>query len=250
MEKQINLMDLVKLYLHKWWVLVIGLIVGGIIAGSYTAFFVTPIYESSGSLYVESGGDILSQGTADVSLNNLMVQKELVGTYAEVLTSNVFLKKVAAESGLGYTHEQLLGMISMGGKNETEILIINVRSPYPQHAFIIAQTITNLAEEQISTIVQGGSVKLLDEPEYPQTYSSPSISRNIQIGMLVGLLLSMVLIFAIEMIDNKVKDSDQISEQFKYPVLGEIPYFAVNGNTKQGEKQTKETKKTKQTIQK
>lgn len=240
MEKQINLIDLVKLYLRRWWVLVIGLIVGGIVAGTYTTFFVTRIYESAGSLYTENQTDIVQQEVTDVNLSTIMVRKELVGTYAEVLTSNTFLKKVADESNLGYTHEQLLQMISMTSKNETEILVIIVRSPIPQHAYIIAQTIMDLAEEQISTVVEGGSVKLLDEPEFPTTYSSPNILRNTQLGMLIGLALSLVIVFAAEMLDNKVKDSAQVSGMFKYPVLGEIPYF-VMGNKKHSSK-SKENK--------
>ena len=120
-------------------------------------------------------------------------------------------------------------MLNMSSKNETEILVIIVKSPIPQHAYIIAQTIMELAEEQISSVVEGGSVTLLDEPEFPTTFSSPNILKNTQLGMLIGLLLSLIIVFTIEMLDNKVKDAGQISNMFKYPVLGEIPYF-VMGN--------------------
>lgn len=235
MEKQINLIDLVKLYMRRWWVLVIGLVIGGIVAGVYSTFFITRIYESGGSLYTENQNDVLKQEVTDVNLNMITVRRELVGTYAEVLTSNTFLKKVAEKSNLGYTHEQLLGMLNMTSKNETEILVIIVKSPIPQHAYIIAQTIMELAEEQISSVVEGGSVTLLDEPEFPTTFSSPNILKNTQLGMLIGLLLSLIIVFTIEMLDNKVKDANQISTMFKYPVLGEIPYF-VMGNKKNASK--------------
>ena len=231
MEKEIDIINLLRVYLHRWWVLLIGILVGGIISGVFTVFFVTPMYVSAGSMYTENSNDVVAKDVKDVNLNTLMVRKELVQTYAEVLTSNVFLKKVAAESGLGYTHEQLLSMISMSSKNDTEILVISVKSPNPQHAYIIAQVITNLAEDQISSVVEGGSVKLLDEPEYPQTFSSPNIGNNVKIGMLVGLLLSMIAVFLVEMLDNKVKDAEFIAKQFQLPVLGEIPYF-VNDSKK------------------
>lgn len=230
-------MDIIKLYTRRWWALVIGLVVGGIIAGTYTTFFVTRIYESAGSLYTENTTDIVQQDVTDVNLSTIMVRKELVATYAEVLSSNTFLKKVAAESNLGYTNEDILKMLSMTSKNQTEILVISVKSPNPQHAYIIAQTIVNLAEEQISTVVEGGSVKLLDEPEYPETYSSPNILQNTQLGMLIGFILSIILVFVVEMLDNKVKDANQVSAMFQYPVLGEIPYF-ITGNKKQKKQKT------------
>lgn len=215
-----------KLYLQRWWALVAGIVAGGIVAGIFTVLFVTPMYVSAGTLYTENSNDVVSQDVTNVNLNTLMVRKELVQTYAEVLTSNVFLKKVAAESGLGYTHEDLLRMISMSSKNGTEIMVISVQSPNPEHAYILANVIISLADEQIGSVVEGGSVKLLDEPEYPQTYSSPNIANNIKIGMLAGLLLSLIIVFLAEMLNTKVKEPDQLTEIFQYPVLGEIPYFA------------------------
>ncbi len=239
MDKQINLTDLLKLYLKRWWYLVIAMVIGGLLSGVYTSFFVTPMYASSGSLYAENTSDTLGT-TAGIDLNEIMLRQELVKTYSEVLSSNVFMKKVAAQSGLGYNHKQILSMVSMSSKGETEIFVITVRSPYPQHAYIIAQTIINLASEQIMAIVEGGNVRVLDEPEYPQFPYSPNIVRNIVIGMFAGLLISLILVFAIEMLDNKVKDAETISNLFKYPVLGEIPYFTPNTKEKKNKNKNKE----------
>lgn len=240
MDKQINLMDLLRLYMKRWWVLIIAMVIGGMLSGLFTAFFVTPMYVSAGSLYAENTTDVVTT-TTDINLNEVMVRQELVRTYAEVLSSNVFMKKVATESGLGYNHDQILSMVSMTDKSETEILVITVKSANPQHAYIIAQTIINLASEQIMAIVEGGNVKILDEPEYPQMPSSPNIVRNVEIGIFAGLLLSLILVFAIEMLDNKVKDAETISESFKYPVLGEVPYFTTN--TKEKKKKSKSKNK-------
>lgn len=239
MDKQINLMDLLRLYMRRWWCLVVAMIIGGLLSGLFTTFFVTPMYVSGGSLYAENTTDIVTT-TTDINLSEVMVRQELVKTYAEVLTSNVFMKKVATTSGLGYNHEQILKMVSMTDKSNTEILVITVTSANPQHAYIIAQTIINLASEQIMAIVEGGNVKILDEPEYPQFPSSPNMVRNVEIGVFAGLLISLILVFAIEMLDNKVKDAETIAEIFKYPVLGEVPYFTTN--TKEKKQKKKKTK--------
>ena len=239
MDKQINLMDLLRLYMRRWWCLVIAMVIGGLLSGLFTTFFITPMYVSGGSLYAENTTDIVTT-TTDINLSEVMVRQELVKTYAEVLTSNVFMKKVATASGLGYNHEQILKMVSMTDKSNTEILVITVTSANPQHAYIIAQTIINLASEQIMAIVEGGNVKILDEPEYPQFPSSPNLVRNVEIGVFAGLLISLVLVFAIEMLDNKVKDAETIAESFKYPILGEVPYFTTN--TKEKAQKKKKTK--------
>ena len=229
MDKQINLMDLLKLCMRRWWALVIGLVVGGIVSGVFTSFFVTPIYVSATSLYSENTSDTNSTEVDNVSLNTIVTRQTLVQTYAEILTSNVFLKKIADETNLGYAHEDILKMLSMTSKNDTEILVIKVSSPDPNHAFVVAKKIVEHASEQVSRVVEGGSVKLLDEPEYPEKPSSPDVGRNIKLGMVGGLLLSLILVFLVEYLDNKVKSAEQVSETFGYPVLGEIPFYS-SGN--------------------
>ncbi len=226
MEKQINIMDLMRLYLHRWWALLIGFIIGAIVSGIITVFFITPEYTATGTLYAEDSNDAMQQNAQSMDLSTLVVRKELVGTYVEVLSSNVFLKKVAQESGLDYTYGELQGMLSMKAKNQTEILAVNVTNKNPQHAYIIAQTLMNMADEQIGYVIDGGSVKILDEPNEPESPSSPNVARNIQVGALAGLVVSLLIVFLIDMFDKKVKDAEHLSEYFKYPVLGEIPFLA------------------------
>lgn len=227
MDRQINLMDLLKLYMKRWWCLVLAIIIGGTFAGVFTRFFITPMYTSYCTLYTENSTDIVSQNATELNLSTVMVRKELVATYAEVLSSNTFLSNVAEASDLGYTASQIHGMISMTDKNDTEILVISVTSTDANHSHIIAQKIVDLAPAFVSEIVEGGNVKPLDMPEYSNIPSSPNLARNIQVGMIIGLLISLIIVFALEMLDNKVKDADSIAETFKYPVLGEVPYFTT-----------------------
>ncbi len=232
MEKKINVLELINFYIQRWWIMLIGILVGGLAFGAYTVGFITPMYQSACSFYAENTNDVLPQEITNVNLSAIMVRKELVATYAEILSSNVFLKKVAKESGLGYTHNELYPMLSMTSKNETEILVVKVKSPNPQHAYVLAQVISKLADEQISAVVDGGSVRVLDEPEFPERPYAPSKTRNVEIGMIAGLFLSMMLVFLIELIGNRVKNAEEITEAFHYPVLGEIPYYVFNNNNK------------------
>lgn len=90
MDKEINILDLARLYMQRWWALLIGVVVGGLVAFSYTLFLVTPMYVSTGTLYTKSTNDLVSNRVTNVNIDTLMVQKELVQSYAEILTSNVF----------------------------------------------------------------------------------------------------------------------------------------------------------------
>lgn len=225
MEKQISLIDFIRLCLHRWWALLIGLIVGAIISGVITIFFITPVYTVTGTLYAENSNDAMGQNIHSMDLNTLVVRKELVGTYAEILRSNAFLKKVAERSGLDYTYNDLQGMLSMQVINETEILAVRITNPNPQHAYIITQTLMNMADEQVGLVIEGSGMKILDEPNVPEFPSSPNVLINIMIGAFAGLVISLLIVFLIDMFDKKVKDAVHLSEYFDYPVLGEIPFL-------------------------
>ncbi len=228
MDRQINLMELLKLYMKRWWCLVLALILGAGLAGAYTSLFVTPMYTSYGTLYSENTTKKEFSIEGETNLNAVMVRKELVTTYAEMLSSNTFLAQVAEASDLGYTGSDILGMISMTDKNDTEILVISVTTPDAKESQIIAQKIVDLAPAFVEQITKGnGTVTVLDQPVTSDTPSSPNMSRNIQVGAFLGLLISLIIVFAIEMLDNKVKDADAVAETFKYPVLGEVPYFTT-----------------------
>ena len=66
----------------------------------------------------------------------------------------------------------------------------------------------------------------------PEGPSSPSLVKNIAVGLLGGLILCMAVIYILELLDNKVKDSEMLSKAFKYPVLGEVPYISATLNNK------------------
>jgi len=242
-DKQINLIETLKLYAKRWWCLLLAFILVAGIAGVYTKLFITPMYTSYGTLYSENSTkkDVNVEG--EDTLNAVMVRQELVATYAEMLSSNTFLEKVSEESKLGYTGSEILGMISMTDKNETEILVVSVTTPNPEDSQIIAQKIIDLAPDFVKEITKGkGTVTVLDKPVTDYNPSSPNLKGNMMIGGFIGLLLSMIIVFVIEMLDNKVKDADAVAEAFKYPVLGEVPYFTTTVSKNETKKKKKVAK--------
>jgi len=239
-DRQINLMDILKLYLKRWWLIVIAMVIGGIIAGTYTTLFVTPKYTAYGTLYTETSADVMNQFSDGVEYNNLMAKRELVMTYAEILSSNTFMQLVAEQSGLDYSAAEIKSMVAMSPKNETEILVIAVTSFDPTDSHIIAQKILDVAPVFVSEIIEGGTVKILDQPVFSKNPSSPNLIRNVEIGAILGILFSLALILAIELIDNKVKDAESVSAMFKYPILGEIPSMQNQKHDKKEKNSKKE----------
>ena len=141
----------------------------------------------------------------------------------EVLNTSKFYSHVKEVSKLPYSPAKLKGMVTMAARNETEILEITVKSDSPKTSYILLETVISLAKEEIEWVVEGGSIKPLDHASYSSDYLPRNIGRNSLLGALVGALAGVGLIFVLELIDTRIKSSNDLSENYSYYILGEIP---------------------------
>ena len=130
---------------------------------------------------------------------------------------------VAEKSELGYDARQISQMVSMVPKNETEIMQVKAIAHDPAEAQTIVNTILMNASEEIDRIIKGGSVEIIDYGNLPENPSSPQVMLNTAIGAIFGAALAMGIILLLEMLDNRIKGEEDLSKQFKYPILGNIP---------------------------
>ena len=66
-------------------------------------------------------------------------------------------------------------------------------------------------------------MKILDHANLPVSPSSPNIPLNTLIGILLGAILSVLMIFVTEMMDTRIKSADDLGDRYTLPVLGVIP---------------------------
>lgn len=226
-EREIDIFGLIQAVLKRWWLVLIVTIVAGTVSFGYTKFGITPLYSAKGTLYITIDNTAALQGGTSLDYNSILAAQELTNTYSLILSSNTFYKIVAAESGLDYTYKEISRMVSMGTENESEIMSITARCPNREHAAIIVETILNNAQAEISRVVVGGSVRIIDHPELPSGHSYPNITKNIFLALVLGFIIGCALAIFIEWLDDTVKDADDITSKFNIPVLAEIPLLEV-----------------------
>lgn len=224
-KQEINIFDLVMVVLHKWWVVLIFMVIfigSAIIKDSFLA---TPMYTARGSIYitVDNSDKLINSG----GYTDLLYAQELVDSYIEILSSNTFYKSVSAESGLDYGFGSIASMISISAINETEVLEIRCTNSNPEHAAIIVETVLNNAQSEVARVITGGSAKIIDHPEVPSSPSSPNVQRDAIVYAFIGILISAALIIVFEVLDDRVKDPFSLKERFDIPILSELPTFAA-----------------------
>lgn len=223
-EIEIDLLELLRVLLHRWWVILISAIVCGGIAFAYTFLLIDPLYKASALMYVNNS-DISVGGTSfSISSSDLSAAQKLVDTYVVILKSRAALDEVKEEAQVDYSYEQLKSMISAAAVNSTEVFEITVTSKDPQEAEKIANTIARILPDKISDIVVGSDVRIVDYAVVPSHRCSPSFTHNTAIGILLGIVLSAGLLILIYLLDENIRSEDYLTQTYpEIPLLAVIP---------------------------
>ena len=188
-----------------------------------TQFFITPQYQASCWLFVNTFSSDSSYTQNQISATQLQAATQLANTYIQMLRSETVLNDVSGELGGAYSPQQLSQMISASAITDTQILVITVTHPDPEQAAQIANAVAQVAPASIQAFVEGSSVTVPQYASVPTAPSSPSMSRNLMIGFLVGLVVGVGAALVAYFLDTRVTQQDNLSEIYGYPLLGIIP---------------------------
>ncbi|MDR1541817.1 MAG: polysaccharide biosynthesis tyrosine autokinase [Clostridiales bacterium] len=218
--KEISIEQLVKLLLKNKLLIIISTVVCLIIAFTVTSFVMKKKYESIVKLYVYT--PVTGTQNASQDLSALNYAQKVVNTYIQMLNTRAFREEIRAITQLGYTQVQLTEMISFSALDETEVFQARVVSTSPEDSVEIAMAIANVAPDVIKSIQESSNLKIVDPPVLNNIPVSPNMNQNLAIGLLAGLAGSVLFIFLRDMFDNKIKTSEDLSEQHNISVLAEV----------------------------
>ena len=71
--------------------------------------------------------------------------------------------------------------------------------------------------------LQTGNAELVQRAELPTSPSSPKTTRNMIVGILVGLMLGLGMAFLVDRLDRRLRDTEEIHDMFERPILAQVP---------------------------
>ena len=227
-EIEIDLGRIFHAIVSKGWLVTLASVMGALIMFAVTCFLITPQYESTAMFYVNNNSLSLGDASFSISSGDLSTSRNLVDSYMVILNTRETLEDVIEYAQCDLTCEELQEMISASSVNETEIFQVTVTSPDPVQAQRIADAIAHVLPERIGTIIHGSSVKIVDNAVAASKPSSPSDAKNIRIGVVRGLLMTVCFIAVREIFDIVIRSVDDIAEVCNHPVLTTVPNLTAD----------------------
>ena len=229
-RKDIDIIQMLKaVWKHLWVVILVAALTAGL-AYAGAKLFVKPTYRSSFSAYVNNKKEV------DASLNSsdVAAAKSIAKTYMEIITCRNVLNDAAKEAGVELSYGQLKKMVSTSISNETEIITVHVVTTDPELSFDLARAIEKKAEDYAPTIVDGSSMKPIDDPVLSYSIYQPSYVRVALLGALVGFLISVIIICIRQFTNDVIGNESEFAEHYSIPIVGVIPDIMTVDKSKGG----------------
>ena len=233
---EIDLVELIGVLMSRLWMIIIFGSMAGIITFLMCVYVLEPKYESTTKMYI-----INRQSNETLTYSDLQTGTQLTKDYQELVTSRPVLEEVRAELSLDLDNKELKNKISVDVPTDTRIVTITVEDSSPEMARAIADAIRNSASAHISAVMNTEAVNVVEEANLPEEPASPKIVKNTVIGGAFGAFVAIVIIILIYIMDDTIKNPDDIEHYLKVSVLGSIPY--VDEKAGENEKKSKRKRK-------
>lgn len=216
--EEIDLKELYEYFKSKIIWVIITVLVVLVIGNIYANFIRVPMYRSSTSVVLVSENQNETYNNNDIQLN-----KNLVGTYTEIIKSRKVLNKVINNMGLEYKVTELTKNVSVDAIQNTEVIRISVKDKDADLATQIANEIANVFITEIQKIYNLNNVSIVDKAvKASKPYNVNYIKDNI-IFIAIGLVLSSGIIFISFYFDTTIKTSEDIEKKLGLTVMGVVP---------------------------
>lgn len=222
MEEQVISISEIFEALKKRWILIVSItLVATLISGVLSFFVIKPTYETSTKVFI--GKEESNQEGYNSS--DIQMYKQLLQTYAETIKTNEVIQTAINNTNSDLTVSAVKGELTVTPVSDTQILQIKYQNKSPEVAKAILENITNEFVILAKELVPNGNVRVIEAVQLPENPVAPNKKMNVAIAFLLGLMVSVGLVFLIEYLDNTFKSKEELEKELDIPVVGIIPEF-------------------------
>ncbi len=220
MEEQVISLSEIFDALKKRWIMIVAITLAAtIVSGVITFFVIDPVYETSTKVFVgKEENDEVAYNT-----NDIQMYQKLLQTYAQTIKTKDLVSRAISSLSYDLEASNVVGALTVNPITDTQILQIKYQSKDPQEAKDVLKSVTDEFIVTAKELVPNGNVRVIEEVELPENPVSPNKKMNIAIAFLLGLMVSVGIVFLLEYLDNTYKNKDQLERELDIPVLGVIP---------------------------
>ena len=216
-EVEFDLVELLYRVFASWKLILALCIAGVLIAGCCTHFFITPMYKASSTIYV------VSQKESAIDLSDLQIGTALTQDYVNVFNMWEVHDQVISELNLPYSYSYMRKHLNVTNTANTRMLVIEFTSPDPEEAAAAANKYAEVASSFISETMSTERPNTVSAALVPSSPVSPSMVKNMLLGLLAGLVVSIGFVTVRMLTDDRIKTAWDIQKYIGLMNLAVVP---------------------------
>ncbi|WP_352418244.1 Wzz/FepE/Etk N-terminal domain-containing protein [Proteiniborus sp.] len=225
--EEIELRELFYVIWRRLWIIVLITVLSVAASGVVSYFVLDSEYETFTTLMLSKPTS--GVGTNEtIQYNDVLLNQKLVSTYGEIAKSRVVSNEVISNLGLSLTPEQLRNKVNVSLVKDTEIIKIVVNDNDPELAARIANETAKVFNKNVVSMMKIENVQVIDKAEVPINPVKPRPIFNMAIAGILGVIISVFLVFVLEYMDNTIKTPSDVERYLDLPVIGMIPKNSGN----------------------
>lgn len=224
-ESADTLKDLMLVVWRRLWVIVLSATVIAVVSAgvSYTQ---TPMYEGSIKILVgQEQRDGVPAGNLGQDVQGL---QQLTLTMAEAVATIPVARAVIEDLNLSLTPEEFLSRLTVQQVTNTQFISVSYSDTDPERAQQVASAVGDQFSTQVSEVsASANSITAIvwERSEVSDTPVSPRPIRNGLLGLALGGLLGVALVFVIEYLDDAWRSPTEVERISGVPNFGVIRAF-------------------------
>lgn len=245
-----NVMKLLVALLRKWKVIVLFAVIGALIGYFYTANFTQLTYTSTVEFlaYAVDTGDELQDSGSTTATNNanqtrisntskMNYAMKMLSTYIEIMGTNEFNNMVAQDLNdrinSSYTGSTVKNALTIEGIEDTAMFKITVTTTSADLSYEIAHQLETSIPKMMKTTNNGlVNASVEDKPVKASAAGSLGYAKKCSIAAVIGVVVAAAFIILRNLLDVRIRTSEELIEKYNIPVLGSIPSFEIrNGGS-------------------
>lgn len=216
-DKSLEIREILKILRKRILIVMVIPIIFSIIGGALKYYSYQPVYEAQVSMIVGVNNNY------KINPSEVGLYQSIINTFIQIGRSSGLAEKVAQKLNDGTSAEELQAGINIVCQPETQILIMSFRSNDPKDAAKKVEIMSQTFIEESNRMLTNGKLQIMDGAKIPLSPINSRGLRDIKIPFLMGLVISIGIAFFMEVLDNSIKDEEDVEKYLGIPVIGIIP---------------------------
>lgn len=186
----------------------------------------TPLYQASTRLFVSTPA---SASATEIYQGNLFSQQRVL-SYTKLLTGETLAQRTIDKLRLDTSAAELRKRVTASAPQDTVLIDVSVLDPSPTQARNIADALSDefvVMVSELETPTDGdrpdARVVVEQRASIPQNPIFPKTTRNLTLGLVVGMLFGIGLAVLRQLLDNTVKDKQTLEQITGVGVAANVP---------------------------